>query len=141
MTKFISCASFRVRYADTDRMGFLYNGNYLTLFEIGRTEFMRNYGLHYRVMEDKGYLLPLTQAYAKYVNPAYYDDILDIRTQLVYNEGALLRFNYNIFKDDTIITEGFTEHIFMNASTKKAMRPPKFFTEIYYKILHNDERS
>lgn len=141
MTKFISCASFRVRYADTDRMGFLYNGNYLTLFEIGRTEFMRHYGLHYRTMEDNGYLLPLTQAYAKYINPAYYDDILDIRAQLEYSGGALLRFNYNIFKDNTIITEGFTEHIFMNASTKKAMRPPKFFTEIYFQILNDAERS
>lgn len=92
-------------------------------------------------MEQDGYLLPLTQAYAKYINPAYYDDLLEIRSQLEYNGGALLRFNYNIFKNDTIITEGFTEHIFMNAQTKKAMRPPKFFTEIYYQILHNDERS
>lgn len=130
MKEFSSVATFRVRYADTDRMGFLYNGNYLTLFEIGRTELMRSYGMNYRQMEDSGFLLPLTQAYAKYISPAYYDDDLQIQAALEYNGGALLRFNYNILKDDTIITNGFTEHIFMNAKSRKPMKPPKFFLDI-----------
>jgi acyl-CoA thioester hydrolase len=111
-------------------MGFLYNGNYLTLFEIGRTELMRNHGLNYRKMEDEGFLLPLTQAYAKYINPAYYDDVLEIQAALEYNGGALIRFNYNILKDNTIITNGFTEHIFMNSQSRKPMKPPKFFLDI-----------
>jgi acyl-CoA thioester hydrolase len=130
MKTFQNVATFRVRYADTDRMGFLYNGNYLTLFEIGRTELMRAYGMNYRKMEDEGFMLPLTQAYAKYINPAYYDDVLEIQAALEYTGGALLRFNYNILKDNTIITNGFTEHIFMNSKSRKPMKPPKFFLDI-----------
>ncbi|MCO5250634.1 MAG: acyl-CoA thioesterase [Candidatus Kapabacteria bacterium] len=130
MKTFQNVATFRVRYADTDRMGFLYNGNYLTLFEIGRTELMRTHGMNYRKMEDEGFMLPLTQAYAKYINPAYYDDVLEIQAALEYTGGALLRFNYNILKDNTIITNGFTEHIFMNSKSRKPMKPPKFFLDI-----------
>ncbi|PKL86002.1 MAG: acyl-CoA thioesterase [Ignavibacteriae bacterium HGW-Ignavibacteriae-1] len=130
MKTFQNVATFRVRYADTDRMGFLYNGNYLTLFEIGRTELMRTHDMNYRKMEDEGFMLPLTQAYAKYNHPAYYDDVLEIQAALEYTGGALLRFNYNILKDNTIITNGFTEHIFMNSKSRKPMKPPKFFLDI-----------
>ena len=68
----------RVIYADTDKMGVVYNGNYLSYFEIGRNELMRHLGLAYTEVEKNGLILPVIDAYVKYIKPAYYDDILDI---------------------------------------------------------------
>src|SRR5512147_3143405 len=75
----------RVRYADTDRMGIVYNGNYLTFFEIGRTELMRQHGLVYTELEKNGILLPLIESHVNYRQPAYYDNLLIIRSELNIN--------------------------------------------------------
>ena len=119
----------RVRYADTDRMGYLYNGNYLAFFEVGRTEIMRVKGLKYLDLEDAGYLLPLRDAYAKYLSPAYYDDVLEIRTHLNYTGGAILKFEYEILRDDIKIAEGFTTHMFVTRDSRKTVKPPKIFLD------------
>lgn len=119
----------RVRYADTDRMGYLYNGNYFTFFEVGRTEIMRQKGLKYVELEDAGYILPLCDAYAKYIMPAFYDDYLEIRTVLNYNGGAILKFEYTILRDNVKIAEGYTTHIFVTRDSRKTVKPPKIFLD------------
>jgi acyl-CoA thioester hydrolase len=68
----------RVRYADTDQMQIVYNGKYLEYFEVGRAEMMRAIGLPYSTVEKKGYQLPLLEAKVKYLNPAFYDDLLEV---------------------------------------------------------------
>ncbi len=119
----------RVRYADTDRMGVVYNGNYFTYFEIGRTELMRSMGLAYSKCEELGYMLPLTEAKANYISPAFYDDELEINAELVYENKASIKFVYNILHDRTLIAQGHTIHIFVNAGTMKPVKPPKIFIE------------
>ncbi len=120
----------RIRYADTDKMGFAYNGNYLRFFEIGRTELMRHFDLVYAELENNCIQLPLIQAHCNYHNAAVYDDKLQIQAELNLDTiGAKFRFNYTISRGDDLIATGFTEHLFMNADTKKATRPPKFFIE------------
>lgn len=119
----------RVRYADTDRMGYLYNGNYLAFFEIGRTEIMRAKGLRYKDLEDAGYLLPLRDAYARYISPAYYDDYLEIKTYLQYTGGAVIKFEYEIFRDGEKISEGYTTHVFVTRESRKTVKPPKIFLD------------
>ncbi len=120
----------RVRYADTDKMGYLYNGNYFAYFEVGRTELMRNYGMSYRDLEDSGYILPLIDTYAKYLKPAFYDDLLTVEAILNYEKGPIIKFEYNIFRDNTIITNGFTTHIFVKKDTRIPVKPPKVFNDI-----------
>jgi acyl-CoA thioester hydrolase len=127
--KFSHSAFARVRYADTDRMGYLYNGNYLAFFEVGRTEIMRVKGLKYLELEDAGYLLPLRDAYAKYLSPAYYDDVLEIKTHLNYTGGAILKFEYEILRDNEKIAEGFTTHMFVTRDSRKTVKPPKIFLD------------
>lgn len=122
-------AFLRVRYADTDRMGYLYNGNYFAFFEVGRTEIMRIRGLKYKELEDAGYLLPLRDAYAKYLTPAYYDDYLEIKTTLNYTGGAIIKFNYEIYREDEKIAEGYTSHMFVTRESRKTVKPPKIFLE------------
>ncbi|MCB0439221.1 MAG: acyl-CoA thioesterase, partial [Mangrovimonas sp.] len=75
-------SKIRVRYADTDKMQFVYNGKYLEYFEVGRTELLRNVGLPYSNIKKEGYQLPLMEAGLKYKNPAHYDDVLLIEAKL-----------------------------------------------------------
>ncbi len=121
----------RVRYAETDMMGFVWNGVYNTYFEIGRTEVMRYLGLTYRDLEDKGIQLPLIEAHARYFQPGKYDDLLEVETNIRYEGGVRLKFEYNILRDNTTITSGYTLHTFMNAETKKPVKPPKEFLDVW----------
>ena len=71
---------YRVRYADTDQMGYVYYGNYARLYEIGRVEALRSLGFSYKAMEDSGVMMPVYENTAKYIAPALYDELLTIRT-------------------------------------------------------------
>ena len=121
----------RIRYADTDQMQFVYNGKYLEYFEVGRTELLRSTGLSYKVVETEGYQLPLVEAHLKYVSAAYYDDILVIESSLKEIPKLKMRLDYKIFRKESneLVTEGYTEHVFINKETKKPVRPPKFFID------------
>jgi acyl-CoA thioester hydrolase len=131
-------AFIRVRYADTDKMGVVYNGNYFTFFEVGRTELMRAYGLPYTSFETEGYILPLIEAHANYKNSAYYDDLLEVNAWLDINKiGATLRFEYEITFQDKIIANGYTLHSFVKKETMKPVRPPKFFIEMIESLKNN----
>lgn len=121
----------RVRYADTDKMQFVYNGKYLEYFEVGRTELLRNCGLPYSQVEKHGYQLPLIEAGVKYFSPAVYDDLLEIEAVVNEIHSAKVHIEYTIRKKGSseIITTGFTTHMFIKVDTKKAVRPPKFYVD------------
>ncbi len=76
----VSETKIRVRYAETDQMGFVYYGNYPQYFEVGRAEAMRQIGMTYKDMEEKGIVMPIATMTVKYMKPARYDDLLTIRT-------------------------------------------------------------
>ena len=132
MLKHIS--KIRVRYADTDKMQFVYNGKYLEYFEVGRTELLRSLGLPYSVVENNGYQLPVIEASVKYRSPAHYDDLLEIETTVEQLPNPAFRIKYIIRKTETpgkeIVAEGFTDHLFIKTETKRPTRPPKFYMDI-----------
>jgi len=132
MLKHIS--TIRVRYADTDKMQFVYNGKYLEYFEVGRTELLRSLGLPYSVVEDNGYQLPVIEASVKYKSPAFYDDLLEIESTVIELPNPKFRIHYIIRKveslDKEIVAEGFTDHLFIKTETKRPTRPPKFYMDI-----------
>ncbi|MDX1700291.1 MAG: thioesterase family protein [Melioribacteraceae bacterium] len=121
----------RVRYADTDKMQFVYNGKYLEYFEVGRTELLRAYGLPYSEIEKEGFQLPLIEAGLKFKNPAYYDDILNVEATVKTLNSAKVHIEYKIFRDvdETLLVEGFTSHLFINLNTKKPVKPPKIYLD------------
>ncbi len=121
----------RVRYADTDKMQFVYNGKYLEYFEVGRTELLRHYGIAYNEIEKKGYQLPLTEANLKYKKPAVYDDLLEIETTVAELNTPKVHIEYKIFNKESgeLLVEGFTDHFFVKTESKKACRPPEFYIE------------
>ena len=132
-------AQIRVRYAETDKMGVVYNGNYFTYFEIGRAELMRAHGMEYTILENAGYFLPLLETGAKYKQSAYYDDLLEIEARIKWNNSPILRFEYNVWRGDDLICEGFTVHSFLSAETRKPVKPPKVFIEIVDNYLKRVE--
>lgn len=116
----------RIAYADTDRMGVMYYGNYFTLFERGRTELMRNAGLRYRDMEEvEKVFLPAAEASCRYLHPAKYDDLIRIVTRIQKLGGASVDFEYEIVNAETGVrlAEGFTRHPFVNSDWKPVRVP------------------
>ena len=127
----------RVRYADTDQMHFVYNGKYLEYFEVGRTEMLRDIGLPYDVIEKEGFLLPVLEAYVKYKLPAYYDDVLVVKSFLKKNPDLKVHIDYEILRKNStdLIAEGFTIHAFIDKRNKKVTRPPDFFVKAIKKFF------
>jgi acyl-CoA thioester hydrolase len=111
----------RVRYAETDQMGVVYHSNYLVFFEIGRTEAMRRLGISYAELEKRGYVLAVTETGCKHRASARYDDELVVRTWLREVTKTRLRFEYEVLKEDRVLTTGFTVLAFLDRAND--MRP------------------
>ena len=127
----------RVRYADTDKMQFVYNGKYLEYFEVGRTELLRNAGLAYSEVEEAGYQLPLIETGIQYKKPAVYDDILEVEAIVSELYSAKVHIDYIVRKKNSgeIIASGFTDHLFIKEDTKKPTRPPQIYIEALKKYF------
>ncbi len=120
---------YRVIYGDCDSMAIVYYSNYLRLFEIGRTELLREQGLTYMEVEGKGFFLPTTEAYVKYTKPARYDDLLTIETVIGFVKRASSRFDYTIYREEDIIVQGYTIHACLDRNDR-IVRFPDFLLSI-----------
>ena len=107
-----STSTIRVRYAETDQMGVAYHGQYFAWFEVGRTDLLRNHGLTYRELEKDGLRLPVIETHARFLKPALYDDLLEVRTELAVLTGARVGFAYEVHREGTEgpIATGATSH-------------------------------
>ena len=126
----------RVRYCEADRMGYLHHGNYAAYFEEARTELLREYGLSYKDVEDKGVILPLRNLHIEFIQPVFYDDVLIIETILEKVEGVRMFFKYigtNYAGEK--ICEASTMLVIADAKTGKPMRVPAFFKEKLEKLF------
>jgi acyl-CoA thioester hydrolase len=133
--------TIRVRYADTDKMQFVYNGKYFEYFEVGRTELLRSIGLTYREIEERGYQLPLLEAGIKYKNAGRYDDLLNIESVLKEIPKPVIHIDYTIRRNGTneVVAEGFTDHVFIKVMTKKAVRPPQFYLDVIMPFFNSKD--
>src|SRR4030042_4263920 len=93
----------RVRYGETDRMGYLYYGHYAEYFEVGRTEMLRSLGLTYKSMEDQGIILPVRSISINFKSPAHYDDLLTVKTCLRSFPEVKLDFSYEVLGEDVVL--------------------------------------
>lgn len=116
--------TYRVIYGDVDSMRVAYYANYLRWFEIGRTELIRYLGLPYAEIEAMGYLLPVTEAYCKYVKSARYDETLLINTGIGFVRKASVRFDYRIFNPGKdLLVQGYTIHACLDREGKLVRLP------------------
>jgi acyl-CoA thioester hydrolase len=95
----------RVRYSETDAMGYLYHGNYFAFFEMGRTELLRAQGGNYRKMEEEGLFMVVVSIECKYRKPARYDDVLTLKTRVARVTPAKIEHEYRILRDGELLTE------------------------------------
>jgi acyl-CoA thioester hydrolase len=119
----------RVRYAETDQMGIAHNANYFVWFEVGRSELCRAKGFSYKQIEDEeDALMVVAESYCRYKAPAYYEDILTIRTKVGEVRSRSIAFVYEVYReaDDTVLAEGETLHVVTDRQQKVRVLPDLF---------------
>ena len=122
--------SFRVRYAETDKMGVVYYANYLIWMEVGRAEYCRAAGIRYRDMElDDGILLAVVEAHCRYLRPARYDEEIVVRTWVANANRRAVEFGYQIrdAQSGRQLAAGGTKHVFLGAEMKPVKLPEKYW--------------
>jgi acyl-CoA thioester hydrolase len=126
----------RVRYSETDQMGIVHNANYMVWFEVGRSELCRSRGFSYKQMEEEeDALMVVAESYCRYKSPAYYEDVVTIRTKVAEVRSRSLTFVYEVYRgsDDTLIAEGETVHLVTDRNKKVRVLP-----DIYRSLLAED---
>jgi acyl-CoA thioester hydrolase len=126
-----SVSRIRVRYAETDAMGWVYYACYYQYFEVARSDLIRSSWKSYRRIEDEdGLRLPVIESGCKYLSGARYEDEIDVHTKLTIPDGIRLHFDYTVVLSETdeLLATGFTVHCFMDKDGKPK-RPPKSFME------------
>lgn len=121
----------RVRYGETDQMGYLYYGQYAQYYEIGRVEMLRSLGLTYKEMEEvHGIIMPVMSLQMRYVRPAYYDELLTIRTSLRKLPDMTITFLVDMFNEaGKLVNGGSVKLCFVDRATNKSVYTPEFLLE------------
>lgn len=127
--------TIRVRYGETDQMGYCYYGNYAQYFEVGRVEALRSLGMSYKRMEEEGVMLPVSEFHVKYKAPAFYDDELTIVTKITSVKGVRIHFEYEILNQHQVeISTASTTLVFVNKETMSPTPVPENFKKIIAKF-------
>jgi acyl-CoA thioester hydrolase len=132
----ISETKIRVYYEDTDQMGLVYYGNYARYYEIGRTELIRELGFTYKEMEEMSIMLPARSLKINYMKPAYYDDLLTVKTIIETIPMVKFPIKTEIYNEKgELINSGEVVLAFFNSITNKPVSAPKFFTDELIRIF------
>lgn len=117
--------NFRVRYGETDQMGYVYYGNYAQYLEVGRVEWLRNIGISYKSMEENGIILPVSNLNITYLKPAKYDDVITLKTTLVKLPTANIEFSYELFNEqNNKLIEAKTTLVFVDVNKNRPTKAP-----------------
>lgn len=115
----------RVRYGETDRMGYVYYGNYAEYFEVARVEMLRAAGVSYRNLEDRGVLLPVLEYNVKYFQPVFYDELITIRIRMDELPGVRIVFDYETVNEKgKVVNKAKTTLAFVDKESGKPVRCP-----------------
>lgn len=120
----------RIRYAETDQMGYVYYGNYATFYEVARTEMLRQTGITYKQLEDMGVMMPVIEMYTKYFHPAKYDDLITIKTTIREKPAIRILFEYEIFNENKeLLNTGSTQLVFVDMVKNRPCKAPQLFMD------------
>jgi len=119
--------SFRVRYAETDQMGVVYHGNYAQYLEMGRVEWLRQFGISYKSMEEKGVMLPVISLKMNFKKSAVYDDLLTVVTKLKKTPSVKIEFAFEIYNEEKeLLVEAEVVLAFMDMERKRPVKCPQY---------------
>jgi len=134
---FVFDHKIRVRYAETDQMGYVYYGNYAAFYEVARTEMLRQTGISYKELEEMGVMLPVIELHTKYFQPARYDDLITIRTTIRERPGVRIKFEYEVFNEQgELLNTGMTQLVFVDMQKNRPCKSPQIFQdkmEVYFR--------
>lgn len=119
----------RVRYSETDQMGYVYYGNYAQYYEVGRVEALRALGVRYREMEESGVMMPVLEMKTKYIRPAKYDDLLTIKTTIKKLPNTRITFHIEIHNGDQLINIGEVTLVFVDMKTGRPVQAPQWIID------------
>ena len=126
MSLYTSEHFLRVRYGETDQMGYVYYGNYAEYFEVARVEMLRELGVPYQQLEESGVILPVYDLHVRYKRPATYDEMLCIRTELLECTATRVKFSYAVYNEaKVLLNEAETTLVFVDKATGKPTRAPR----------------
>ena len=126
----------RVSYSDTDQMGFMHHSNYFRYYETARWELFRSLGIPYHEIEEEDVILPVINASAKFIKPAFYDQEIKINTMIKSHKGARIIFdNQAINEAGEIINEAQITVACVRKSTGKACFPPKRISDTLKELI------
>ncbi len=126
----------RVRYGETDQMGYVYYGNYAQYFEMGRVEWLRNLGISYKRMEELGIMLPVLNLNIDYLKPAKYDDLLTLKTTLIKKPSVRIEFNFELFNEaNELLNKAYCSLVFIDIKKNKPTRAPNYILEKVEKLF------
>lgn len=129
---YIKEIKLRIRYAETDRMGYAYYGNYATYFEVARVEAMRSIGINYKELEDQGIILPVSEFHVKYIKPAYYDDEITVKVTINKIPNVRFKFDYTTYNSNgDLLNTAWTTLVFVNKETGKPMPLPDELKDLF----------
>ncbi len=125
---FSHSTKIRVRYADTDQMGYMYYGNYAEFYEVGRVEMLRSLGMTYKSMEESGIIMPVTELKCKYIKPALYDEEITVHVFIDKMPALRIHFRYELYNEkEELINIGETTLVFIDKDMNKPCLPPADF--------------
>ena len=129
---YISETQIRVRYAETDQMGYVYYGNYPAYYEVARTEALRQLGTSYHILEEKGVMMPVIDLSIKYLKPAKYDDLLTIKTVVKEIPKMRMHFFYEVYNSNNILlNKGETTLVFISMKKNRPIACPEWLSKIF----------
>ncbi|MEE9363327.1 MAG: thioesterase family protein [Cellulophaga sp.] len=122
--------SFRVRYGETDQMGYVHHGNYAQYLEMGRIEWLRSMGVSYKSMEDNGVMLPVISMQINFKKSAFYDDLITIKTTIKEKPAVRISFAYELYNQkNELLAKAETTLVFVNMKTTRPMKCPEYILE------------
>ena len=120
----------RPRYGEVDQMGYVYHANYVSYCHQARTELLRKFGINDKILEEKNIMLPVISFELKYQRPAYYDELLRIKTTIKDIPATRFRFKFEIENEaQQIICTASSSVVFVDSTTRKPLKIPEFILD------------
>jgi acyl-CoA thioester hydrolase len=137
---YTSTTEIRVRYGETDQMGYLYYGNYALYYEVGRAEAIRQLGFTYRELEETGIMMPVVELNSKYIRPALYDDLITVKTTLTeLPKGSKVVFHSELYNEKgELLNKGTTTLVFYDPRKKEKVHMPEALVKCLQPFFEKD---
>ena len=129
MHEFSFATEIRVRFAETDAQGIVHNSNYFIWFEVARVAHLERYAGGYNRLRELGIEAVVLETHVRYLEPARFDDVLQVHARCLDVRGARFRYEYAIERDGTVLADGWTAHATVDATTMRPTRVPEWLQD------------